>query len=347
MIRIDEAKIKEFSSIKKMHEEWYMKNIFENLKEAIEKLDGYSKKSSELRDYIKILKRIKKKKEKFVTDKKISNYLFNKLIRKFIYKPHKGNSKLEEELIALNVVDYKKYTPLKIFDYNKLTRGSDNWGRHKLLNKLGIEVCPYCQRNYITNYETNTGCEKTTGDLDHFYPKSEFPFLGLSLYNFIPSCQICNSRFKLNKDVYNSELVIIYPYKESFEKYNVKFKLSSEETIKKILNQNIDFYVEFNIPDSLEEKRMARVNSSISMFGLDLVYKVSHNKYIKDMLKNIEEYPDVYLEDISKMLSKDSDIDICKEKLEKILLQPYKFKYENGEPLGKMTKDILEQFKKI
>ncbi|MGL5965148.1 MAG: hypothetical protein ACRCZ2_12245 [Fusobacteriaceae bacterium] len=54
------------------------------------------------------------------------------------------------------------------------------------------------------------------------------------------------------------------------------------------------------------------------MFGLDLVYKISHNKYLKDMLKNIEKYPEAYLEDISKILSKNSDIDICKDKLEKI-----------------------------
>lgn len=33
-------------------------------------------------------------------------------------------------------------------------------------------------------------------DLDHFLPKSECPLLGLSLYNFVPSCSVCNEKLK-------------------------------------------------------------------------------------------------------------------------------------------------------
>ena len=33
-------------------------------------------------------------------------------------------------------------------------------------------------------------------DLDHVLPKSEFPLAALSLYNFVPSCQICNQKLK-------------------------------------------------------------------------------------------------------------------------------------------------------
>ena len=33
-------------------------------------------------------------------------------------------------------------------------------------------------------------------DLDHVLPKAEFLLVGLSLYNFVPSCQICNQRLK-------------------------------------------------------------------------------------------------------------------------------------------------------
>ena len=33
-------------------------------------------------------------------------------------------------------------------------------------------------------------------DLDHVLPKSEFKLVGLSLYNFVPSCQICNQKLK-------------------------------------------------------------------------------------------------------------------------------------------------------
>jgi hypothetical protein len=33
-------------------------------------------------------------------------------------------------------------------------------------------------------------------DLDHAIPKSKCPFLALSVYNFVPSCQICNQKLK-------------------------------------------------------------------------------------------------------------------------------------------------------
>jgi hypothetical protein len=36
-------------------------------------------------------------------------------------------------------------------------------------------------------------------DLDHVLPKSEFELVGLSLFNFVPSCQICNQNLKGTK----------------------------------------------------------------------------------------------------------------------------------------------------
>ena len=33
-------------------------------------------------------------------------------------------------------------------------------------------------------------------DLDHFLPKSICPLVGLSFYNFVPSCSVCNEKLK-------------------------------------------------------------------------------------------------------------------------------------------------------
>ena len=152
---------------------------------------------------------------------------------------------LEKELIKLSKKkeekrDYKsKYSPQKLFSYEKLDAGlGDKWGRHKILFLMGINVCPYCQRNYISSYEDkveNEEINKTTADLDHFIPKSVVPFLALSLYNFIPSCQICNSRMKLDEptiDLSNFENIVINPLIESFDDYGVKFKLENKSTAK-------------------------------------------------------------------------------------------------------------------
>ena len=63
--------------------------------------------------------------------------------------------------------------------------------RDKIIITSGIDICPYCGRQFITRFK-----DRSSADLDHFFPKKYLPLLSLSLYNFIPSCQICNSRFK-------------------------------------------------------------------------------------------------------------------------------------------------------
>lgn len=207
---------------------------------------------------------------------------------------------------------------------------------------MEIEVCPYCQRNYISSFEENDD-KRTTADLDHFYPKSLYPFLALSLYNFIPSCQICNSRFKGTKDTYNS----VYPYEESFDDLGAKFKTSKEIIYEILGEKDANFFVEIDYKN-LKNKDREKVEKSIKHLGLDKVYKKSHNQYIKDLLDNIEKYPKNYLESCVEIFDEYYKDKNKKEKIIKyfidIVKEPCRKRIENGEPLGKLTKDILEEF---
>lgn len=92
--------------------------------------------------------------------------------------------------------------------------------RHKILNSLGVRTCPYCNRNYITSYG-----EKSTADLDHFYQKKQYPLFALSLFNFVPSCSVCNSRMK---NIYPADDAL-YPYEEGFED-DARFELKTTRT---------------------------------------------------------------------------------------------------------------------
>ena len=208
---------------------------------------------------------------------------------------------------------------------------------------MEIEVCPYCQRNYISSFEENDD-KRTTADLDHFYPKSLYPFLALSLYNFIPSCQICNSRFKGTKDTYNS----VYPYEESFDDLGAKFETSKEIIYEILGEKNSEFFVSINYENPKDENNK-KIQNSISNLGLDKVYKKSHNHYIKDLLDNIEKYPKNYLESCVEILDEYYKDENKKEKIIKyfidIVKEPYRKRIENGEPLAKLTKDILDEFK--
>lgn len=70
----------------------------------------------------------------------------------------------------------------------------------KWSNKLQIYSCYYCEMAYVNTYtqKGRKGVVKRQFDLDHFLPKAKCPCVGLSLFNFVPSCQVCNSRIKLD-----------------------------------------------------------------------------------------------------------------------------------------------------
>lgn len=341
MIKIDVDERK-WEKIKEEHSEWYSDNILPNIRNAYEFIESQKSKSYSMKKYLELLKKIIDKGKDFIIQKELfldyENKEIDKIIKIMKKKNKKSKSILEIRFEKLNISE--EYLPNQLFYYKKFQDGNKNWGRHKLLFLMEIEVCPYCQRNYISSYEENN-IKKTTADLDHFYPKSLYPFLSLSLYNFIPSCQICNSRFKGNKDVRGS----VYPYEEGFDELGVKFRIS-EEVIVEILGEGYsDFSVKINYENLKEEKNKEKVKKSIKNLRLDKVYEKSHNQYIQNLLYNIEKYPENYLENCVEMF--ESDVDKkkqLKEYFKDIVKEPYRKRIENGEPLAKLTKDILEEF---
>lgn len=81
---------------------------------------------------------------------------------------------------------------------------------HDYLKILNVSVCPYCNRNYV-----NAVYNKQKPDLDHYFPKGEYPYLAVSIFNLIPCCSSCN-RGKSNKYVSMKKQHIMYPFEESF-----------------------------------------------------------------------------------------------------------------------------------
>jgi hypothetical protein len=227
-----------------------------------------------------------------------------------------------------------------IFNYDKF---SDNH-RHKIISSMKIEVCPYCQRHHTTNYREEN-MEKTTADLDHFYIKSRYPYLAFSLYNFIPSCNICNSRTKGSFDFHKNKG--IYPHKEEFGD-DAKFKTSAN-TINTILDNSAEFEVKIDVNENAKLKD--KIKNSIKAFKLNEVYATSHNDYIKDMLNNLEKYPEEYIDVIGDIFyDEDKEKEQKKELvkyMKEMIKKPYLDRIEKGEPLAKLTKDIMEEFKKI
>ena len=58
--------------------------------------------------------------------------------------------------------------------------------KRDFISKTRLRVCPYCG---LTIIEPSN---RTKHQIDHFFPKGKYPFLALSYYNLIPSCDKCN-----------------------------------------------------------------------------------------------------------------------------------------------------------
>lgn len=216
----------------------------------------------------------------------------------------------------------------EIFNYDKF-RDNIGWNRHKLISMMNISVCPYCNRQYITSYEDNkTKLRKTTADLDHYYSQEKHPYLALTLYNFIPSCQICNSRFKKKADF--KEVPHIYPYIEEFGE-NSKFKIKGE-SLDYLLGQSNDFdiYLDTKVSDYQE-----KIKHSIETFHLNDVYKI-HTDYVQDIIKKTIMYTDDKIEEI---LLEYPDLFKSKQEICNTI-----YGNDNKRILSKLTYDICDEF---
>lgn len=148
--------------------------------------------------------------------------------------------------------------------------------RHRLMASLGVRTCPYCNRNYITRYGVKG--RKSTADLDHFYQKEQYPLFALSLFNFVPSCPVCNSRMK---NVHPADDTM-YPYEEGFGddvhfelRYAKKYK-SSEKILhiwqamsKSDYN---DIEIKAVIDPGIDSERKRRIEKSKELFHIEEVY---------------------------------------------------------------------------
>lgn len=65
-----------------------------------------------------------------------------------------------------------------------------------IYRELEMKSCVYCNANYTISDENGEGYY----DLDHWKPKSSYPFLCISFFNLQPSCPSCNRR-KSSSDI--------------------------------------------------------------------------------------------------------------------------------------------------
>lgn len=221
----------------------------------------------------------------------------------------------------------KKYYPVynlivDAFSYDVLNEED----RAILLAEMNVNVCPYCNMNYTLNYKRNTKI-KATADLDHFYVKSHYPLYALCLYNFIPSCPICNSRLKLDNAM--TIETHIYPHNNSYADKEV-FVISN---LIEYLADKCDC-LEIKLDTLVKEDK---INNSNQLFQIEQRYQFFESK-AKELLDNAITYNEIYQKELYELLSEFSSIDIRNAIFGKKLTEEEIL----NESLGKFRMDILE-----
>lgn len=195
----------------------------------------------------------------------------------------------------------------------------------ELLRKLDVKVCPYCNRQFINMVD---GRRTIKAELDHFYPKSRYPYLALSFYNLIPSCSVCNH-------AKGEDEIDIHPYEDDFQSHNVNFTIDS---LMRCLSESQE---NWNVSLSIEHDSIGERN--IDTFALNQLYS-QHKDLARDIVFRSIAYNSTYMDEL-KMIFRINDI--TDADIKRIILGSYTDKEDLGKrPFSKLTADIYNQISK-
>lgn len=182
-------------------------------------------------------------------------------------------------------------------------------------------------------------------DLDHLLPKSKCPIIGLSLFNFVPSCQVCNEKLKKDKELGQTKdewLKISPTWCDSKMADSVVIHLIPESTCSTFfeLKENYNkYYIDFNTDNDKIYERFLRT------FRLRDRYNY-HKEFALRILELKERYTNEKCKEISNILTKgipeNEKNKYSKEQIEEDIFQEL---YGKDRCFSKLRSDILKQSK--
>lgn len=209
---------------------------------------------------------------------------------------------------------------------------------------MEIKVCPYCNRNFISTLNPVKNKRKTLESgtrptLDHFYLKSDFPYLALSFWNLIPSCYSCNSQLRGSKsfNVFNN----IHPYINGFEN-SLYFQTDIKNITEFIGNSNKIFKIDLieTLKSTNNSFKLLKANKNTDIFKLKKLYNHNHKAEVREIIQKAL----IYNESYSKLLFDSYDIFTDENDAKKMMLGNYiVVKDFEKRPLSKLTRDIADE----
>ena len=171
---------------------------------------------------------------------------------------------------------------------------------------MQILCCAYChtQGTYVVNeyYKRNHKPHKKGElkkpkaffELDHYYPKSKYPFLCVSFYNLIPICSSCN---KAKKDI-TIDFDFYIESKSLIQEF--KFTLSKGSVAKYIATKNKN-----NITVEISHPNKKILKNFDERFSLSLKYN-EYKDIVEELIYKEIKFNQIYLDSISNILNNTS-----------------------------------------
>lgn len=171
--------------------------------------------------------------------------------------------------------------------------------------------------------------------LDHVIGKAEHPYLSLSIFNLVPCCSSCNSKFKHTKEFkIDAILTKIIPSSEQYALNGLlEFRLKDAQDFLSKKDKN-DLTVELT---NLKRKgnESDSIDKYLSIFKLKGRYE-SHKEKAKDIIEKRENYSETQINEMSKLLG------IPANQIKKDIFGKECFE-TNNEPFEKYKQDIAKQ----
>ena len=240
--------------------------------------------------------------------------------------------KMKEYILQFPTVYEKDADELqkKVFRYDTF---AERKSAFMILEKLQVNVCPYCNRQYTFTLVR----DRVRPQFDHYYPKSQYPYLAISLYNLIPSCGICNL-LKGSHDTLKEP--ILYPYEDEFGE-EIRFVIE-EESLKAMQGFSDEFTIKIKAVSVKDNDILEKFNCQKDKLKLEKVYSM-HKDYVQDLVKNSYINSE---ERVEELLNCFPELYKSKEEIQKVLMMNYVEKEDWGKrSLAKFTSDIYSDLK--
>ena len=200
----------------------------------------------------------------------------------------------------------------------------------------GRNTCTYCNRQYTFTVgkvtEKGKIVSKVRPQFDHWFAHRQYPLLGLSFYNLIPSCSVCNSSVK--GSAHYSLKTHIHPYTNPDSDPDFKFVPTLEY---------MDTLHASEWSVLLCRKRNGKEDKTITDLALDEIYEKHGPLEVKDIMDfEIKNNP-TYLKTLFDKVCVDLGMKYSREDIFRMIFGvEADIEKTLDRPLSKLKRDVLE-----